>query len=144
MTPSGGGVRRRARGYALQLLYWLDLNGDDPVDDAVRRFWDTFEVKDDPDAVGFASQLTRATRDALPELDEIVQTASRNWRLDRMSRVDRNILRLATWELRSAPEVPVRVVINEAVELAKRFGAAESPAFVNGILDRIAHQVRPE
>ena len=139
-----GGVRRRARGYALQLLYWLDLNPDGPVDEAVRRFWDTFEVQDDPEAVSFASQLTLSTRAALPEVDEIVQTASRNWRLDRMSRVDRNILRLATWELRGAPEVPVRVVINEAVELARRFGAKDSPGFVNGILDKIGRMRNAE
>ena len=139
MTP--GGVRRRARGYALQLLYWLDLNPDWAVEEAVRRFWESFEVSDDPEAVSFADQLTLATRGALPALDEIVQTASRNWRLDRMSRVDRNILRLGACELIAFRDVPVKVVINEAVELAKRFGTAESSAFVNGVLDRIAGAV---
>jgi hypothetical protein len=67
-----------------------------------------------------------------------IVAGSRNWRLERMARVDRNILRLAVGELVHAPATPVRVVINEAVELAKRFGTAESPAFVNGVLDRIA------
>jgi N utilization substance protein B len=78
------------------------------------------------------------TVDNLAKLDEVIAGASKNWRLERMSRVDRNILRLATCELAHFPQTPVKVAINEAVELAKRFGAAESAAFVNGILDRIA------
>ena len=75
-------------------------------------------------------------------IDAILQRASKNWRLERMARVDRNVLRLATWELRFAPEVPAKVVINEAIEVARRFGAAESPAFVNGLLDRIAQELK--
>ena len=71
-------------------------------------------------------------------IDELISGSSKNWRLERMSRVDRNILRLGTTELSAFPGVPVRVALNEAVELAKRFGTSDSPAFVNGILDRIA------
>jgi N utilization substance protein B len=132
------GVRRRARGYALQVLYALDLNEEPGLEGAFSGFWESFESEEDPAAIEFAGQLVRMTRDRLAEIDEAVQGASKNWRLDRMARVDRNILRLAAGELLGAPEVPVRVVINEAIELAKRYGAAESPAFVNGILDRIA------
>ena len=84
--------------------------------------------------------LVRETSARVAELDDIIQNASKNWRLDRMSRVDRNILRLATYELRHCDNVPVKVIINEAVELAKRFGTGESAAFVNGVLDRIAQQ----
>jgi N utilization substance protein B len=141
----GPGARRRARGYALQVLYALDLNEEPSVDAALARFWAAFEQDEaDPAAREFAEALVRSTVAQLREVDELVQQASKNWRLDRMSRVDRNILRLATWELLASPEVPVRVVINEAVELAKRFGAEDSPAFVNGILDRIAQPIRRE
>jgi N utilization substance protein B len=138
------GIRRRARAYALQVLYALDLNeGVDPAA-AAGDYAAMFELELDPPAIDFASGLVARTRERLPEIDDAIQSASRNWRLDRMSRVDRNILRLATSELRHSPDVPVKVIINEAVELAKRFGTADSPAFVNGILDRIAHQLRRE
>jgi N utilization substance protein B len=141
---AAAGIRRRARGYALQVLYGLDLNDAPSIDEALGRFWGTFEAGEtEPAAVDFAEALVRSTRTDLAGIDEVIQQASRNWRLERMSRVDRNILRLATCELRSMPDVPIKVVINEAVELAKRFGAAESSAFVNGILDRIAQSARP-
>ena len=136
------GIRRRARGYALQVLYALDLNDAQDGSEAVAGFGELFELEMDPESIEFAGQLVACTRERVEEIDDAVQSASRNWRLDRMSRVDRNILRLATCELRHFPDVPVKVVINEAVELAKRFGTADSPAFVNGILDRIAHQLR--
>ena len=149
------GARRRARGYALQILYGMDLNevtagaaradaepNQGAVESAIRGFWASFqEEENDQGAIDFASGLARDAVIRGAEVDEIVQTASKNWRLERMSRVDRNILRLATAEMTSGSDVPVRVVINEAVELAKRFGAEESPAFVNGILDRIAQSV---
>lgn len=133
------GIRRRARWYALQVLYALDLNDSLGIDEALARYRDDFELELDERAMTFATELVTQTHERLAEIDDAIQTASRNWRIDRMSRVDRNILRLATYELRCAEDVPVKVVINEAVELAKRFGAQESPAFVNGILDRIAH-----
>jgi len=133
------GVRRRARAYGLQILYALDMNeGADPAR-AVAEYWELFQLELDPPSLQFADRLVTTARSRLDEIDDAIQSASRNWRLDRMSRVDRNILRLATCELRHSPDVPVKVVINEAVELAKRFGTTESPAFVNGILDRIAN-----
>lgn len=142
---AAAGARRRARGYALQILYAMDLNGVQDPDAAIRGFWDSFEDQEtDASAREFADKLVRDTYANRDEIDEVVQKASRNWRLERMSRVDRNILRLATGELLAGHDVPVRVVINEAVELAKRFGAAEAAAFVNGILDRIASAVRKE
>ena len=134
------GIRRRARGYALQVLYALDLNDAQDGSEAVAGFGDLFELEMDPESIAFAGELVARARERVAEIDDAVQSASRNWRLDRMSRVDRNIL--ATCELRHFPDVPVKVIINEAVELAKRFGTADSPAFVNGILDRIAHQLR--
>jgi transcription antitermination protein NusB len=136
------GVRRRARTYALQVLYALDLNGGDDPAGAVAGYAPLFELELDAPSLEYAAGLVTTTRDQLGAIDDAIQSASRNWRLERMSRVDRNILRLATCELRHRPDVPVKVVINEAVELAKRFGTGDSAAFVNGILDRIAHQVR--
>ena len=136
------GVRRRARAYGLQVLYALDMNEGELPARAVNSYGDLFELELDEPTLEFAGRLVSTTRERLDEIDDAIQSASRNWRLDRMSRVDRNILRLATCELRHSPDVPVKVVINEAVELAKRFGTTDSPAFVNGILDRIAHQLR--
>jgi N utilization substance protein B len=145
-------TRRKARGLALQVLYALDVGdvaeaGDDApidtavpgwIDDAVATYGERFELDVDPEARGLAVVLVRAATSERAAIDERIAGASRNWRIDRMARVDRNILRLAVGELMHLPETPVKVVINEAVELAKRFGTAESPAFVNGVLDRIA------
>jgi N utilization substance protein B len=136
------GARRKGRAYALQVLYALDLNEAASADAAVSDYAGLFELEVDGPSLEFAGQLVGCVRERLAEIDDVIQSASRNWRLERMSRVDRNILRLAAGELRHFPEVPVKVAINEAVELAKRFGTGESPAFVNGILDRIAHQLR--
>ncbi|WP_428266389.1 transcription antitermination factor NusB [Haliangium sp.] len=138
------GSRRRARGYALQVLYALDLNpGVEPAM-AVVDCAERFGIRLESGAAGFASELVERVAGHLDEIDHRIQEVSRNWRLDRMSRVDRNVLRLATGELMYAPAIPVKVVINEAVELAKRFGASESAAFVNGILDRIAQGLRQQ
>jgi N utilization substance protein B len=141
----GGGGRRRAREHALQVLYSLDLNPGVTVGDALAHLWRGFhEESDDRDAavVSFCEALVKGTVENLAEIDAIVQQASKNWRLERMARVDRNLLRLATYELRFEPEVPAKVVINEAIEVAKRFGAAESAAFVNGLLDRISQELK--
>ena len=140
------GVRRKGRAYALQVLYALDFAEKErdaaAPGEAVAAYAGLFELEIDPPSLEFAGQLVATARERMAEIDDVIQSASRNWRLDRMSRVDRNILRLATCELRHFPDVPVKVAINEAVELAKRFGTGDSPAFVNGILDRIAHQLR--
>ena len=132
------GSRRKARAYALQVLYARDVERSTDVDAALTGWSESFELDVDDAARGFAGELVSGTVADQPAIDEVIAASSRNWRLERMSRVDRNILRLATAELKCFPDVPVKVVINEAVELAKRFGTSESPAFVNGILDRIA------
>jgi N utilization substance protein B len=132
------GVRRQARAYALQILYARDVDAGTDVPSAVARWDADFELELEPASREFAQQLLAAAVERAPAIDELIGSASKNWRLDRMSRVDRNILRLGAVELVAFPDVPVKVVINEAVELAKRFGTAESHAFVNGILDRIA------
>jgi N utilization substance protein B len=128
-------TRHRGREVALQMLFQLDASGVD-AREVVDLYRNCFGEGALPDA--FAVALFEEVTGHLEELDQIIEQSSNNWRLERMSRVDRNILRLGVAELRKGDDVPARVAINEAVELAKRFGAAESPSFVNGILDRVA------
>ena len=140
------GARRAGRAYALQLLYARDGDPSTDVAGAAGAWVAEFDLDVEPAAQAFARDLVAAASSRGPEIDEHIAAASKNWRIDRMSRVDRNILRLGAAELVAFAAVPVKVVINEAVELAKRFGTAESSAFVNGVLDRIAAAVgrRPE
>ena len=138
---AAGGARRRARELALQALYAIDMNPALTVEQAL-AFARSIEVVDDAAALGYAETLLRGAVEHAAEIDAIIQGASKNWRLERMARVDRNLLRLGTYELRFVTDVPAKVAINEAIEVAKRFGAAESPAFVNGLLDRIAQELR--
>ena len=135
------GIRSTGRAYALQLLYARDGDPETDVTGAAVSWADMFELEIDPQAQLFARELVAAATERTKEIDEHIASASKNWRIDRMSRVDRNILRLGACELLGFRDVPVKVVINEAVELAKRFGTAESSAFVNGVLDRIAGAV---
>lgn len=130
--------RRSGRSYALQLLYARDIDPSADVAGAAVSWAATFELDIDEQGQQFARDLVAAAVERAPEIDELIAAASKNWRIERMSRVDRNILRLGACELLAFRDVPVKVVINEAVELAKRFGTAESSAFVNGVLDRIA------
>jgi N utilization substance protein B len=132
------GTRRTGRAYALQLLYARDGDPSTDLTAAAIEWSAEFELDIDPAAQAFARELVAAASTRAGELDELIAAASKNWRIERMSRVDRNILRLGACELVAFHDVPVKVVINEAVELAKRFGTAESSAFVNGVLDRIA------
>ena len=135
------GSRRSGRAYALQLLYARDGDPGTDAAGAASAWADAFELELDTTALGFARDLVAAAAEHARRIDELIAGASKNWRIDRMSRVDRNILRLGACELTAFRDVPVKVVINEAVELAKRFGTAESSAFVNGVLDRIATAV---
>jgi N utilization substance protein B len=148
------GTRRRAREFALQMLYQLDVQTQLSDDQAIAMFWRNFAAsaeaaKGDEDAQGadlaevqpFAEKLVRGVRQNLGDIDALIQSASKNWRLERMARVDRNLLRLAVYELKHAEDVPAKVAINEAIEIAKRYGTNESPAFVNGILDRCKEEL---
>src|SRR6266851_908343 len=133
------GARRTARERALQALYQLDMAEGQPVD-ALRSAWEVASESQppEPDAHHFALTLVRGVRDHLDEIDGVIQEHSHHWRLDRMTRIDRNVLRLGIFELKYLPEIPGKVSINEAVELGKRFGTEDSSAFINGLLDRIA------
>jgi transcription antitermination protein NusB len=128
------GSRTKARETALQALYQLDTGGGsgqevlsghfDPLDAETRKF---------------AEELVRGVQGERASIDLIIERTSTNWKIDRMARVDRNILRLAIYELLRREDVPVKVTLNEAIELGKKFGSEESSAFVNGILDKVAH-----
>lgn len=133
------GARRSGREAALQMLFQLESSGVTP-DQAVELFWRTFEDAD-PEGRSYADVVVRGVADNLEAIDKRVSAASQNWRLERMSRVDRNLLRLGTWELLFRADVPRAVILDEAVELAKSFGTDESSAFVNGVLDRIANDI---
>ena len=126
--------RRLGRSWALSMLY-ADEFGTDEVagsfPDLVPR------VVESSDAWTFAQQLAAGVRDQLEPLDSKIQGSSPRWKIGRMDIIDRNILRLASYELFHCPDVPPRVVINEAVELAKRYGATQTRSFVNGILQQI-------
>jgi len=130
------GVRRRGRELALQMLYQHELAGTDP--ETIFASFD--ELRDAPvEAREFAVTLVRGVVERLPELDAQIGEQADHWRLERMATVDRNILRLALFELRFAPDTPAAVVIDEAVEIAKRFGSERSSQFVNGVLDGLVH-----
>jgi N utilization substance protein B len=119
------------------VLYQLDTSGG-TADQALQGLFAHFEDADAADK-RFAEQLVRGVQDVKAEIDEIIQRYSTNWKIDRMARVDRNILRLGVYELLRRGDVPIKVTLNEAVELGKKFGSEESSAFVNGVLDKIAH-----
>src|SRR3982751_2356347 len=131
------GTRTKARECALQALYQLDTSGGD-ARDAVRGVMAHFEEAD-AEIERFADELVRGVQSERVAIDALIQQSSTHWKLDRMARVDRNILRLAVYEILRRADVPVRVTLNEAIELGKKFGSEESSAFVNGVLDKIAH-----
>lgn len=135
------GSRRKGREAALQILYQMDVSGV-TAEMANRLYWT--HLAPSPEAEDFANILVRGYAERKDEIDETIRRVSHHWRLERMARVDRNILRLATYELMCVPEIPRRVTLNEAVELAKRFGSDGSAGFVNGVLDRIASEVGKE
>lgn len=140
--------RRRARGFALQALYRSDLT-DSSAQQALADLWAGLldgegfgeERAHESEEVEFAQRLALGVETEREALDTLIEQSSTNWRLSRMPVVDRNILRLAAYELMHAKDIPATVSINEAIELAKRFGTKDSRAFVNGIVDRMARQL---
>jgi N utilization substance protein B len=127
--------RSRAREVVLQLLYQHDHNAQ--VDaEAVRQFLE--RRLREPSLVEFADVIFKGVLERRPELDQQLAKVAENWSVERMAAVDRNVLRIGAYELLCQPDTPTKVIIDEAIELAKRYGSAESPAFVNGLLDRVA------
>jgi N utilization substance protein B len=133
------GARRTGRERALQALYPIEMSQLPPAE-SLAAAWaaEPEDGKPDPEAERFARELVQGVTEHRDEVDRLIEQHSHNWRLDRMNRIDRNILRVAVFELRFRDDIPRKVTINEAVELGKRFGTEESSAFINGLLDRVA------
>lgn len=124
------------------VLFGVEMTTDSPevsVSAFFRELAPEADASADAEARQYAQTLVAGVVTARDELDELLRTASTNWRLERMARTDRNVLRIATWELRAGE--PRAIVIDEAVELAKRFGTEESGAFVNGVLTKVADEL---
>jgi N utilization substance protein B len=130
------GLRRDSRELALQILYALDTNPAVGIRETLQTFRE--EQSDVVSRVReFAEAIVRGVQEHRDVIDEAIKARSRNWSLARMPRVDLNVMRLATFELMFRSDIPKKVSINEAIEIARRFGDKESPSFVNGILDEI-------
>ena len=129
-------TRREARELALQALYQVDVGAEGDPTQGLAVFWGHFNRGEEIDA--FARELVEGVRAHRERIDALIAASAEHWRLSRLSRVDLNLLRLATFELLGRPEIPASVTINEAIEIARRFGSDDSAAFVNGVLDAIA------
>ena len=129
------GSRRRGRELAVQTLYAMELNPSDGQS-SVQQFSE--DPRSDFDAIDFAEDLVNGVVTNLSVIDRAIEEKSKNWSKARMPKVDLSILRMATYELLLRNDIPKNVTINEAIEVAKKFGTEESPAFINGILDEIA------
>ena len=130
------GTRRKSRELVLQMLFQSDM-GKQTADQVTKTFWaQRSDVEDD--ARGFAEDLFRVASERLPEIDAAIQKHADNWRLERMAAVDRNVLRAGVAEFLGYPKTPKPVIINEALEIARKFSSPESVHFINGVLDSIA------
>lgn len=130
---------------ALQFLFQLDMNpptktASDEIERSIDAFWVNFKTEDD--LKPFFQQLINGVIENRETIDEQINEVSENWKLDRMSVVDRNILRFAIFELMFEDDIPSNVSMNEAIEIAKKYGTADSPSFINGILDKVASNRR--
>ncbi|MBN2538797.1 MAG: transcription antitermination factor NusB [Deltaproteobacteria bacterium] len=126
------GHRRKAREIALQVLYQIDVSQVD-VDEAIELFRDNFGMPQE--SVGFSTQLITCTREHLTEIDDLIRKCSEHWSLERMSTVDKNILRMAVYEFLYCDDIPPKVTLNEAIDIGKHYGSDNSGSFINGILD---------
>ncbi len=132
------GKRRKSREFALQVLYQIEITQQNPLQ-AIHQVRENFWPPGDQDE--FAQQIILGVMDHRQEIDRLIESHSEHWRLDRISVIDRNILRIAIFELLYCDEIPPKVTLNEAIDLGKRFGSEESGSFINGILDRIQKEV---
>jgi N utilization substance protein B len=128
--------RRKAREYALQILFQADFTGKKFDGEALREFWS--DRRENMDVRKFTEDLVRGTLDKIEEVDTAIEKVAENWLLKRMAAVDRNILRFAAYEILYRKDIPAAVTINEALEIAKKYSSSESASFLNGVLDRLA------
>ena len=133
-------IRRRAREIALQVLYQLDIDQRAPQE-ALDIYFENFRPSEKTRE--FCQRLVEGVRQHREEIDRLIGENAEHWTLKRMATVDRNILRMATFELLHCPDIPFKASLNEAIELAKKFGTEESSAFINGILDKIHSLLAP-
>ena len=129
------GARRRAREIALQMLYQMEVNPVDPQE-ALELFWRNLSASQP--VKEFVGRIIAGVHGKREEIDKLIKKHSEHWRLERMDRVDKSILRMGVFEILFCDDIPARVAMNEAVDLGKKFGAEESGAFINGILDKIS------
>ncbi len=133
------GTRRKSRELAMQMLFQGDLGKQKP-EEVERLFWDSREDVDD-ETRGFAGDIHRLATQREDEVDALIQKHAQNWRLERMPVVDRNLLRAAVAEMLGYPKTPAAVIINETLEIARRYAAPESIHFLNGVLDAIGREM---
>ena len=133
------GTRRKSRELAMQMLFQGDLGKQKP-EDVERLFWDSRDDVDD-ETRGFADDIHRLATTREDEIDKLIEKHAQNWRLERMPVVDRNLLRAAVAEMLGYPKTPAAVVINESLEIARRYAAPESVNFLNGVLDAIGRDL---
>jgi len=131
------GIRRNARENALQVLFQIEFNSGD-LDEVLEEFRQSRRVKEKEREYG--EHLVRGVIDHREEIDKIIQSHSKNWRISRMDLIDRNLLRLAAFEMIYQPDLAPAIIINEAVEIAKKYGGKESATFINGILDELRRE----
>ncbi len=136
------GTRRKSRELAMQMLFQADLGKQKP-EQVTELFWDARDDVDD-ETRGFADDLFRVATEREDQIDLLIQKHAQNWRLERMAVVDRNLLRAATAEMLAYPKTPAAVIINETLEVARRYAAPESVNFLNGVLDAIGRELLAE
>lgn len=135
------GKRRSSRELALKFLYQVELNPRDMAEQ-MKEFWERNPCQED--IAMFTEELVETIFHKKNEIDELLGKYSKNWPLPRMAAIDRNLLRLATCEILYYKNIPPKVAIDEAVEIAKKYGSADSPNFINGILDRVMREMEDE
>ncbi|MDP9159127.1 MAG: transcription antitermination factor NusB [Acidobacteriota bacterium] len=133
------GTRRKSRELALQMLFQADM-GKQSAEDVRRTFWQERNAVGQ-DVQGFAEDIFRVANDRTLEIDGLIEQHASNWRMERMAAVDRNIMRAAVAELMGYPSTPRAVVINEALEIARKFSSPESVQFINGVLDSVGREL---
>jgi len=140
LKAPAGAARRRAREVAFRLVYQADVMAEDLDADWSARCAEEQLGPDPSELVGDVLGVLRRRR---AEVDELIRSAARNWELDRLAATDRSVLRIAAAELIGRPGTPARVILDESIEIARRFGGEESARFVNGVLDHVARLLRP-
>jgi N utilization substance protein B len=129
--------RRKSREFAIQILYQIEMNKSD-AEHALQTFWENYHYPDD--IKEFTNHLVKGTSEHRNQIDQMIVKTAKNWSFNRITPVDRNILREAIFEMFYCPDIPYKVTLNEAIELGKKFGSEKSGAFINGILDNVLDQ----